>query len=81
MEKVTDSMAYAGGAEWRSLKAVWSRCHSRKGVELESVSSTSIMRPMYKCFGLLLTVSLALFFGLFFGLNYPGNLHSASWSD
>ncbi|KAJ7845131.1 hypothetical protein B0H14DRAFT_3086397 [Mycena olivaceomarginata] len=26
---------------------------------------------MYKCFGLLLTVSLALFFGLFFGLNYP----------
>ncbi|KAJ7848667.1 hypothetical protein B0H14DRAFT_2767707 [Mycena olivaceomarginata] len=29
------------------------------------------MRPMYKCFGLLLAVSLALFFGLFFGLNYP----------
>ncbi|KAJ7159532.1 hypothetical protein C8R46DRAFT_371611 [Mycena filopes] len=28
-------------------------------------------RPMYKCFGVLLVVSLALFFGLFFGLNYP----------
>ncbi|KAJ7644510.1 hypothetical protein FB45DRAFT_999534 [Roridomyces roridus] len=28
-------------------------------------------RPMYKCFTLLLIASLALFFGLFFGLNYP----------
>ncbi|KAJ7478451.1 hypothetical protein FB451DRAFT_1242037 [Mycena latifolia] len=28
-------------------------------------------RPMYKCFGVFLVVSLALFFGLFFGLNYP----------
>ncbi|KAJ7152540.1 hypothetical protein C8R46DRAFT_1121469 [Mycena filopes] len=28
-------------------------------------------RPMYKYFGVLLVVSLALFFGLFFGLNYP----------
>ncbi|KAF7315997.1 hypothetical protein MIND_00117000 [Mycena indigotica] len=28
-------------------------------------------RPMYKCFALLLVVSLGLFFGLFFGLNYP----------
>ncbi|KAJ6582329.1 hypothetical protein B0H19DRAFT_1118053 [Mycena capillaripes] len=28
-------------------------------------------RPMYKCFALFLVASLALFFGLFFGLNYP----------
>ncbi|KAJ7744124.1 hypothetical protein B0H16DRAFT_1889710 [Mycena metata] len=29
-------------------------------------------RPMYKCFGVLLIISLGLFLGLFFGLNYPG---------
>ncbi|KAJ7264571.1 hypothetical protein C8J57DRAFT_1230347 [Mycena rebaudengoi] len=33
-------------------------------------------RAMYKLFGIFLVVSLALFFGLFFGLNYPGILFS-----
>jgi hypothetical protein len=31
-------------------------------------------RPMYKHFVILLVASLALFFGLFFGFNYPGIL-------